>query len=77
MEIYTTTKDSSVIFKMCYSRFERIFIINLINNKLKLSAYAHGPNAGSKIDGSQADLWSFFLRLLEDGTVKSNLEFVD
>ena len=78
MEIYTTKKgdETRLIFKIDYSRWARVFVISLIDNKLELSGYIHGLGGfGSEMRKPVSWLW--FFRLLKDAAVKGELEFVD
>jgi len=78
MEIYTTKKgdETRLIFKINYSRWARVFVISLIDNKPKLSGYIHGLGGhGSEMKKPVSWLW--FFRLLKDAAVKGELEFVD
>ena len=78
MEIYTTKKGdvTRLIFKINYSRWARVFVISLIDNKPKLSGYIHGLGGhGSEMRKPVSWLW--FFRLLKDAAVKGELEFVD
>ena len=78
MEIYTTKKgdETRLIFKINYSRWARVFVISLIDNKPKLSGYIHGLGGhGSEMRRPVSWLW--FFRLLKDAAVKGELEFVD
>ena len=78
MKIYTTKKGdvTRLIFKINYSRWARVFIISLIDNKPKLSGYIHGLGGhGSEMRKPVSWLW--FFRLLKDAAVKGELEFVD
>ena len=78
MKIYTTKKGdvTRLIFKINYSRWARVFVISLIDNKPKLSGYIHGLGGhGSEMRKPVSWLW--FLRLLKDAAVKGELEFVD
>jgi hypothetical protein len=78
MEIYTTKKgdETRLIFKINYSRWARVFVISLIDNKPKLSGYIHGLGGhGSEMRKPVSWLW--FFRLLKDAAVKGELEFVD
>jgi len=78
MKIYTTKKGdvTRLIFKINYSRWARVFVISLIDNKPELSGYIHGLGGhGSEMRKPVSWLW--FLRLLKDAAVKGELEFVD
>jgi len=78
MKIYTTKKGdvTRLIFKIDYSRWARVFVISLIDNKPKLSGYIHGLGGhGSEMRKPVSWLW--FFRLLKDAAVKGELEFVD
>ena len=78
MKIYTTKKgdETRLIFKINYSRWARVFVISLIDNKPKLSGYIHGLGGhGSEMRKPVSWLW--FFRLLKDAAVKGELEFVD
>jgi len=78
MKIYTTKKGdvTRLIFKINYSRWARVFVISLIDNKPKLSGYIHGLGGhGSEMKKPVSWLW--FFRLLKDAAVKGELEFVD
>jgi hypothetical protein len=78
MKIYTTKKGdvTRLIFKINYSRWARVFVISLIDNKPKLSGYIHGLGGhGSEMRKPVSWLW--FFRLLKDAAVKGELEFVD
>ncbi len=78
MKIYTTKKGdvTRLIFKINYSRWARVFVISLIDNKPKLSGYIHGLGGhGSEMRKPVSWLW--FFRLLKDAAVKGELEFID
>ena len=78
MKIYTTKKGdvTRLIFKINYSRWARVFVISLIDNKPKLSGYIHGLGGhGSEMRKPVSWLW--FFRLLKDAAVKGELEFLD
>ena len=78
MKIYTTKKgdETRLIFKIDYSRWARVFVISLIDNKPKLSGYIHGLGGhGSEMRKPVSWLW--FFRLLKDAAVKDELEVVD
>jgi len=78
MKIYTTKKGdvTRLIFKINYSRWARVFVISLIDNKPKLSGYIHGLGGhGSEMRKPVSWLW--FFRLLKDAAVKDELEVVD
>ena len=78
MKIYTTKKGdvTRLIFKINYSRWARVFVISLIDNKPKLSGYIHGLGGhGSEMRKPVSWLW--FFRLLKDAALKDELEFVD
>ena len=78
MKIYTTKKGdvTRLIFKINYSRWARVFVISLIDNKPKLSGYIHGLGGhGSEMRKPVSWLW--FFRLLKDAAVKGELEFTD
>ena len=81
MKINTIKKGDAtrlIFFKTKYSRYARVFQVNLIDNKPKLSGYiyGYGGHCGS-IDLSKPKLWSYFLRELKDAALKDELEFVD
>ena len=78
MKIYTTKKGdvTRLIFKINYSRWARVFVISLIDNKPKLSGYIHGLGGhGSEMRKPVSWLW--FFRLLKDAAVKGELEVID
>ena len=78
MEIYTIKKgdETRFIFKIDYSRWARVFVISLIDNKPELLGYHYGFGGhGSGMNKPVSWLW--FLRLLKDAAVKGELEFVD
>ena len=78
MEIYTIKKgdETRLIFKIDYSRWARVFVVSLIDNKPELSGYIHGFGGhGSGMDKPVSWLW--FFRLLKDAAVNGELEFVD
>ena len=78
MEIYTIKKgdETRLIFKINYSRWARVFVISLIDNKPELLGYHYGFGGhGSGMDKPVSWLW--FLRLLKEAAVKGELEFVD
>ena len=78
MKIYTTKKgdETRLIFKINYSRWARVFVISLIDNKPELSGYVYGLGGhGSEMRKPVSWLW--FFRLLKDAAVKGELEFVD
>ena len=78
MEIYTIKKgdETRLIFKIDYSRWARVFVISLIDNKPELLGYHYGFGGhGSGMNKPVSWLW--FLRLLKDAAVKGELEFVD
>ena len=78
MEIYTIKKgdETRLIFKIKYSRWARVFVISLIDNKPELLGYHYGFGGhGSGMNKPVSWLW--FLRLLKDAAVKGELEFVD
>ena len=78
MEICTIKKgdETRLICKINYSRWARVFVISLINNKPELSGYHYGFGGhGSGMDKPVSWLW--FFRLLKDAAVKGELEFVD
>ena len=78
MKIYTTKKGdvTRLIFKINYSRWARVFVISLIDNKPELSGYVYGLGGhGSEMRKPVSWLW--FFRLLKDAAVKGELEFVD
>ena len=78
MEIYTIKKgdETRFIFKIKYSRWARVFVISLIDNKPELLGYHYGFGGhGSGMDKPVSWLW--FFRLLKDAAVKGELEFVD
>ena len=78
MEIYTIKKgdETRLIFKIDYSRWARVFVVSLIDNKPELLGYHYGFGGhGSGMNKPVSWLW--FLRLLKDAAVKGELEFVD
>ena len=78
MEIYTIKKgdETRLIFKIDYSRWARVFVIRLIDNKPELLGYHYGFGGhGSGMNKPVSWLW--FLRLLKEAAVKGELEFVD
>jgi len=78
MEIYTIKKgdETRLIFKINYSRWARVFVISLIDNKPELLGYHYG--FGGHDSGMNKPVsWLWFLRLLKDAAVKGELEFVD
>ena len=78
MEIYTIKKgdETRLIFKINYSRWARVFVISLIDNKPELSGYIYG--LGGHGSGMRKPVsWLYFLRELKDAAVKGELEFVD
>ena len=78
MKIYTTKKGdvTRLIFKINYSRWARVFVISLIDNKPELSGYVYG--LGGHGSGMRKPVsWLWFFRLLKDAAVKGELEFVD
>ena len=78
MEIYTLKKgdETRLIFKIDQSRWARVFVVRLIDNKPELLGYHYGFGGhGSGLDKPVSWLW--FLRLLKDAAVKGELEFVD
>ena len=78
MEIYTIKKgdETRLIFKINYSRWARVFVISLIDNKPELLGYHYGFGGhGSGMDKPVSWLW--LLRLLKEAAVKGELEFID
>ena len=78
MEIYTIKKgdETRLIFKINYSRWARVFVIRLLDNKPELLGYHYGFGGhGSGMNKPVSWLW--FLRLLKEAAVKGELEFVD
>ena len=78
MEIYTIKKgdETRLIFKIDYSRWARVFVIRLIDNKPELLGYHYGFGGhGSGMNKPVSWLW--FLRLLKEAAVKGELEFVE
>ena len=78
MEIYTIKKgdETRLIFKIDYSRWARVFVISLIDNKPELLGYHYGFGGhGSGMNKPVSWLW--FFRLLKEAAVKGELEFVD
>ena len=78
MKIYTTKKGdvTRLIFKIDYSRWARVFVIRLIDNKPELLGYHYG--FGGHGSGMRKPVsWLWFFRLLKDAAVKGELEFVD
>ena len=78
MEIYTIRKgdETRLIFKINYSRWARVFVISLIDNKPELLGYHYGFGGhGSGMNKPVSWLW--FFRLLKEAAVKGELEFVD
>ena len=78
MEIYTIKKgdETRLIFKINYSRWARVFVISLIDNKPELLGYHYGFGGhGSGMNKPVSWLW--FFRLLKEAAVKGELEFLD
>ena len=78
MKIYTTKKgdETRLIFKIDYSRWARVFVISLIDNKPELSGYVYG--LGGHGSGMRKPVsWLWFFRLLKEAAVKGELEFLD
>ena len=78
MEIFTKTigDETRLIFKIDYSRWARVFVIRLLDNKPELLGYHYGFGGhGSGMNKPVSWLW--FLRLLKEAAVKGELEFVD
>ena len=78
MEIYTIKKgdETRLIFKIDYSRWARVFVISLIDNKPELLGYHYGFGGhGSGMNKPVSWLW--FFRLLKEAAVKGELEFLD
>ena len=78
MEIYTIKKgdETRFIFKNDYSRWARVFVISLIDNKPELLGYHYG--LGGHGSGMRKPVsWLWFFRLLKEAAVKGELEFLD